>query len=126
MNGHDPDKQDTDAAAGSRALFERSVDRLDVGTGNRLRLMRRKALSGVKPARPAWLIPAGGAGMALLLVGVAWWSPQGVAPDRDSAGTTAIAADGADTAFPSDDDAELYAWLGDAPVAVDKDQAGRL
>lgn len=126
MNGHDPEKQTDDGAAGTRALFERSVDRMDVGTGNRLRLARRKALAGGQPARQGWLVPAGAAAMALLLVGVAWWSPRGVSPGQPSAATAATAVDGTDTVFPSDDEAELYAWLGDAPVAVDKDQAGHL
>lgn len=109
--------------AKSRELFQRSVERIDVAAGNRQRLMRRDALS--RPARSsrAWLLPAGVAGLAVLLVSSALWLPR--SPEQIARATSDNAAVG-DLAISADDDAELYAWLGDSPVAVDPIPGGAL
>jgi hypothetical protein len=130
MNGHDPEQNENNkrtAAVASRALFERSVERLDVGTANRLRLARRDALNSPASigAPRAWT--AAVAASALLALGLAWWLPRstthstGAAPAVVSvpAVSPQASADATDVALSADDDADLYAWLGDAPVAVD-------
>ena len=113
MNGHDPGHgPPPDVLATSRELFESAVGQLDTATGNRLRLMRRHAQSA--PAAPAarWLAPTGAAATVLLVVTLAWWQSRGSEP-----ATVPVAA--AVERFPSEDEAELYAWLGEAPVATD-------
>lgn len=121
MNGHDPDQGIPDEPAGlanSRALFERSVANIDLGTGNRLRLMRRDALAGGQPRRARWLLTAATAS-ALLLASLAWWLPSTPLQTADS---QPAPMEIGDTLLPSEDEAELYAWLGEAPVAVDPAQ----
>lgn len=126
MNGGEPGPGVAGRPAGpakSRELFQRSVERVDVAAGNRLRLMRRDALSRPARASRAWLLPAGVAALAVLLVSSALWLPRSpelivrAAPDNAAVGDLAISAD---------DDSELYAWLGDAPVAVDPMPGGTL
>ena len=52
----------------------------------------------------------------LVIIGLAWWLPRGAGP---SSGSAIVAADNG-IGIPVDDDQEaLYAWLGDAPVAVE-------
>ena len=119
MIGQDPDRTSKDAAPGkaeSRDLFERAVDQLDAATSNRLRLLRREALASASVARPGKLAWSGAGAAAALLLGLAWWSPWTTGPTPTTAPEVAEATD---TVFPLEDDAELYAWLADAPVAVD-------
>lgn len=130
MNGHDPEHHTPGEAAGlaaSRELFERSVERIDVATGNRLRLMRRDALasaalSGRSTARP-WLPAAGLASAALLVVALAFWLPRA---DEQSVATSPDTIELIEAAFPAEDEVDLYAWLGEAPVAVDPPQGETL
>jgi len=119
MNGHDPDQGMPDPAAGlaeSRQLFERSVERIDAATGNRLRLMRRDALAGARPPRARWLAPAATAASVILLASLAWWLPT--TPEQVAALPPEV-LDSGEAILPGDNDAEMYAWLGEAPVAVD-------
>lgn len=120
MNGHDPDHDMPRPPAGltnSRELFERSVERIDAATGNRLRLMRRDALAGARQRRARWLAPGVTAALVLLLAGLAWWLPA--PPEQAAAALPPEILDGGEAVFPGDKDAEMYAWLGEAPVAVD-------
>lgn len=119
MNGHDPDLGTPGPSAGlteSRELFERSVERLDAGTGNRLRLMRRDALASARRPRASWLAPTAAAVSVLLLASLAWWLPS--APEQTAALPPEI-LDGGEAVLQGDIDAQMYAWLGDAPVAID-------
>lgn len=104
------------AAADYRRLFEQSVERIDVGTANRLRLMRRDALAAAPAPRFRGLLAVAMTASVLLLIGLAWWRPM---PSAPSAATPATATDLAALATAGDEDVELYAWLGEAPVAVD-------
>jgi len=128
MNGRDPDHREAGEAAGpaaARDLFERSVERIDVATGNRLRLMRRDALASSMRAPNStrrWL-PAAGLASAALVVTLALLLPREPEPSIAS-GQEPI--DVSETVFPAEDEAELYAWLGEAPVAVDPPQGGTL
>lgn len=95
--------------------FEAAVDSIDAGVGNRLRLMRREALAGTRASKRGWLVPTIAMAAASLAVGLAWRQP--VVPTEST--TTALAVDeAAQLGFPSDAEAELYAWLGEAPVAT--------
>ena len=118
-------RPDTDPTArAARDLFERASDRLDLATANRLRLMRRDALAAPAARRP-WL-PTAAALAGVALFTVLWWRPTGAPstpPPAQSSATAAVPALDGDAV--SDEDAELYAWLGDAPVAPD-DKAGSL
>jgi hypothetical protein len=118
-----------DLDAKARALFERSVEQLDEASVRRLRLARRSALAGRAPV-PRWRAwPAGLAGLAglaaatVLAFGLAWWLPRTrvAAPPAPLARVTAPAAEPADDALlaEGDEDADLYAWLGEAPVAAE-------
>ena len=99
----------------ARQEFEAAVDSIDAGIGNRLRLMRREALAGARAAKRGWLVPSIAMAAAMLAVGLAWRQPA--VPTDPS--TTVLAVDeDAQLGFPSDDEAELYAWLGEAPVAT--------
>lgn len=105
--------KDMDAQA--RVLFERSVQRLDAGAANRLRLARRAALAqdeGRGVGRRA--LPPLLAASAALLLGLAWWLPQ-----RASAPATPAAGAEDMVMVEEADDAELYAWLAEAPVAAE-------
>ena len=109
----------------ARALFERSVRDLDDAAVKRLRLARRAALAGAQESPPAWRgWPAGLATAAVLAVGVAWWWPQPPASVTQQA--PVAAATEADAEEPvlaeAGDDADLYAWLGEAPVASDQSE----
>ena len=102
-------------ATRARQEFNVAVDSIDVGIGNRLRLMRRDALAGPRAPKRGWLLPSIAMAAAILAVGLAWRQPA--LPADPS--TTAITVDeAAPPGFPSDDEAELYAWLGEAPVAT--------
>lgn len=107
----------------ARTLFERSVQQLDEASARRLRLARRSALAGRAPV-PRWpALPAGLAAAALLALGLAWWVPRGsvTEPAPPLARAAAPAVDAAEDVVlaEADEDADLYAWLGEAPVAAD-------
>ena len=116
MTSHDQHDQDPSIADRARASFETAVGSIDAGTGNRLRLMRREALASARSSgRSAWLVPSVAVAAAVLAVGLAWRSPpltpepsDGIDPANDIAALE----------FPSEDEAELYAWLGEGPVAT--------
>ena len=99
----------------ARRLFEQAVDGLDAGAAKRLRLMRREALAGGRPAAGRRWLPAAAFATALLALGLGW---------RLAPPPAAVEAAPAEIALPVDraaeEDAALYAWLGEAPVAVDE------
>jgi hypothetical protein len=110
-----------------RQLFERAVQGLDLGAANRLRLARRAAQAhgaGAAVGRRAWAPALATA--ALLVLGLAWWLPQrSPAPAPTARAPVARAAvpdatDASDLVVESED-ADLYAWLGEAPVAAETD-----
>ena len=121
----------------ARSRFERAVHDLPAATSNRLRLARRDALAGNTPGRrrAGWAIPVGAT--AALLLGIAWWRQApapGPAPGVALPSVTQASASrnpGARQAgssvveLPSEDEAELYAWIADTPVASDA-QGGAL
>ena len=100
---------------GHRQLFEEAVAGLDPATANRLRLMRRQAL-GANLAQPSRrLVPIATFAALALALGLGW---RVAGPE--AARVEAVPADadlGVDLA--SEEDAALYAWLGEAPVAAD-------
>lgn len=122
-------QQDTGDAARSR--FEHAVESLPAATANRLRLARRAALAGKAPAGAArrWAVPLGAA--AALLLGIAWWRQVPVAEPAATVADSAVAqaaasgtmsdskAVSAVVDLPSEDEADLYAWMADTPVAND-------
>jgi hypothetical protein len=117
MKSHHPDNRpptNLGEPAAAREVFERAAEQVDVATRNRLRLMRRQALSANRARPLPWLVPAAA---ALLLVSLAVWPPARTA--RQAATSTPTPAETSETTFPMDDDAELYAWLGDAPVSIE-------
>lgn len=103
----------------ARELFEHASQQLEPATANRLRQARRAALtSSVRVRR---LLPIAAAA-SLLAIALAWWLPRDrtTTPPIDStAGTDAALIE-------SDEDSEIYAWLGDAPVAPEVDNGGPL
>jgi hypothetical protein len=123
MNSHDPRHHDhTLGTARMRELFERASHRVDAAAANRLRRARRDALAPAPQRRLGAWIPAGAAMAAVLAVGVGWWLPE-----RSTVVPSSVAqADAADPAWAVDDDADVYAWLGDAPVAIDSPKEGAL
>ncbi len=102
----------------ARALFERASGRVDAVMSNRLRLLRREALSAPNRAMRR-LVPLL-ATASLLALALAWWQPRSVPlPVKQS--------EAVDSAWiESDEDSELYSWLGDAPVAPDTASGGAL
>lgn len=98
-----------------RALFERASERLDQGMAYRLRRAREAALQGRPAKRPAWGVPAGAFAAAVLALGLAWWLPAG--PGPSTAAPDALAVEDIDALVVAED-AELYAWLAEAPVAA--------
>jgi hypothetical protein len=106
-------------ATKSRAVFEHSVATLDVATANRLRLMRRDTLAQSAPSRfKSFLIPVS-ASFAIAL-GVAIFLPQ------FQASKAVTEQDSVYIAAEDDADAEMLAWLADAPVDVSSDLQGSL
>lgn len=106
-NGQDPVK----------GLFEDAVSSLDAASANRLRLMRRQALSGAQPRRgaPRLLLPVAVLGAAVLALGLAWrFQPAPGGPPPAPVSDAGPVLD-----LPNGEDAALYAWLGEAPVAAD-------
>lgn len=119
MNSQDRQDHAPDAiTARARHLFDRASSQLDARTANTLRLARREALAPSRPMRRGAWIPAGAAMAAVLAVGLSWWLPQQSAVAPTATGELA-AVTAVNPALAVDDDAELYAWLGDAPVAVE-------
>lgn len=120
MNGHEPEHRDRTPRPlpdRARALFELSVVELDAAAGNRLRLLRRAVVGEQRPPGRYRLAAAGASAAVALVLGLAWWRP-GMAPSAPTAAPAALAEPG-ELLLDADDDAELYAWLGDAPVAVE-------
>lgn len=111
MNRPDPI---TDRA---RDLFERASDGLDQGMAFRLRRARHDAQQ-TRPLRRAlpMFVPAGAFAAAALALGLAWWLPQraAVAPADPAVAVGTAELD----ALVIEEDAELYAWLAEAPVAT--------
>ena len=105
-----------------RELFERSVQELDDAAVKRLRLARRAALAGAAPAqaRPlGWT--AGLAAACVLVLGLAWWWPQGATAPQAPVAQAANAPDPEEPVLvEAGEDAELYAWLSEAPVASEE------
>lgn len=98
----------------AKQLFEDAVASLDAGTTNRLRLMRRQALSQPHPRRVGMrLLPAVAFGAALLALSLAWRFESAPTPSPAAADTELALG------LPEDEDAALYAWLGEAPVAAE-------
>jgi hypothetical protein len=123
MNSHEPEANQPSNNAmteKSRTLFARASAQLDPATSNRLGVMRREALAGARPRTPHRWLPLGAAAATLLGIGIGWWLPQrnaAVAPNE-------ISINASDQDLLPEDDAEIYDWLGEAPVAVNDDQAG--
>ena len=109
MSRHDPSIQK------ARALFDRAGDRLDPGMAHRLRLAREAALRPRPATHRSWGLPAGAFAAAVLALGLAWWLPgrPGLAP----AAPDPLAGEELEALVVAED-AELYAWLADAPVAA--------
>lgn len=121
MNEPTSHPQDAVIRARSREAFEQSVADLDQATGNRLRLMRREALARARPQARSWALPFAATAVAVLAIGLAWRA--GLEPGIPAAtGPTAVDEVSAN-GFPTEEDAELYAWLGEAPVAPSKGEA---
>ena len=99
----------------ARRLFDEAVGGIEADTAKRLRLMRREALAGEPPAAGRRWLPAAAFASALLALGLGW---------RVARPPAAVEAAPAEVALPveltAEEDAALYAWLGEAPVAVDE------
>ena len=125
MNGHDADhdvRVDTAGLPGARELFEDSVQRIDPETAMRLRQIRRERLSGPQRTTRPWLIPTAATLAAVLILAMIHWLPAAGTPAAHA--PEAVAVD--DSVYVGDDDAELYAWLGEGPVAVGNSGGGKL
>jgi hypothetical protein len=125
---HGRDGRDQDAARVARALFERAAQAMPAATAARLRQQRTAALRGPAPTSSralAWGLPAGA--MAALLVGLAWWRAM-PAPATTEPGVpdASPAADVVALPAVAPDEADLYAWLAEAPVASDATSEGAL
>ena len=116
-----------DMEARARALFERSVQDMDEAAVKRLRLARRSTLAAPDPGL-RWQPWAGGLAVAsVLALGLAWWWPRAQTPApavpvaATSAAPTSVDPGAEDPVLAeADDDADLYAWLAEAPVAADR------
>jgi hypothetical protein len=124
MSGHDPEENQSlndSITKKSRALFDQASEHPGPATGNRLRLMRRDALAGgTRRAMPYRWLPLGAVAATILGIGMSWWLPQRnaiVAPSEISSNAT-------DQDLLPEDDAEIYDWLGEAPVAVNDGKTG--
>ncbi len=107
----------------ARQAFEQSVAGMDQATGNRLRLMRREALAGARTSPRAWGLPMAAAAAAVLALGLAWRAGMPTPAPAPSASIPGAVDEVSATGFPSEEDADLYAWLGEAPVAPAKGKA---
>ena len=101
-------------AAQARECFGQAVESLDAGAANRLRLLRREALGSPRRRARAWLLPVGAVAATALVATFIWRAPNGAAIPPTH---PIVIEDVAPLEFPSEDEAELYAWLGEAPVA---------
>ena len=117
-----------DMEARARELFERSVQELDETAVKRLRLARRATLAAGEKT-PRW--QGWGAGLAtasVLALGLAWWWPREAAPPQAPLAPVAMHAPAAvaDAEEPvlaeADENADLYAWLAEAPVATEPEE----
>lgn len=125
MNGHDIDHDVRVDPAGlrrARELFEHSVQGIDPATASRLRQIRRELLSDRKRMTRQWLVPAAATLSAVLIVVMFHWLPA--ASTHTARAPETVALD--DSVYAADEDAELYAWLGDAPVSVGNAGGGKL
>lgn len=113
MNGQD---HNDPIASKAKALFDRASARLDTATANRLRLMRRDAQASTARRSLGALLPIGATAAAVLAVGIAWWLPRGEPVVQP---TPAVAIEAAQDAYLTDEDADVYDWLAEAPVATD-------
>jgi hypothetical protein len=113
--------------ADPKTLFEDAVQGLDLATANRLRLARRAVLAGdARASRRAPWLPALAASCALVL-GLAWWLPQRAATPTSAPPPVVAGADDEALDLAQDaEDTELYAWLGEAPVAADENKEQKL
>ena len=99
-----------------KALFEDAVSSVDAASANRLRLMRRQALAGLEPRRgPPDQLPKAHAVAAVSALGLA----KPLQPAPAGAAPAPVADANLTLDLPVDEDAALYAWLGEAPVAAD-------
>jgi hypothetical protein len=105
----------------ARGLFERSVEQLDDAAIRRLRLARRSTLaSGLSPSMRWRAWPAGLAAAGVLALGLAWWWPHAAAKPQAPVAATRASADTEEPVLAeADDDADLYVFLADAPVAAE-------
>ena len=103
----------------ARALFARASERLDQGTAFRLRRAREAALQARPAAARGWRLPAGAFAAAVLALGLAWWLPgrPALAPQDPAP----LAGEDIEALVVAED-AELYAWLAEAPVAAAGDR----
>jgi len=116
MTSQDDNKlADSPISTKARQGFEAAVESIDAGTRNRLRLMRREALAGPRAATHGWLVPSIAVAAAVLAIGLAWRQPP---MPTDPTTPVLAAGEAVQLDFPSEDEAELYAWLGEAPVAT--------
>lgn len=116
MNDQASSSQDEIIRARARESFENSVAGLDHAASNRLRLMRREALCAARAPARVWGLPLAATAVAVLALGLAWrtnTNPAAVPRPAPADAAEEISANG----FPSEEDADLYAWLGEAPVA---------
>ena len=98
----------------ARDLFDRASQRLDQGTAFRLRRAREAALrpQTASTARRFW--PAGAVAASVMTLALAWWIPSRIGPETP--GAAPLASDEIESLVVAED-AELYAWLAEAPVA---------
>lgn len=110
MSQHEHDNPDA-----ARRLFDEAVGGLDADTAKRLRLMRREALAGAQASSGRRWLPAAAFATALLALGLGWRIARPPAPVEVAPAEVALPVD-----LAAEEDAALYAWLGEAPVAVDE------
>lgn len=106
-------------------LYRRQGERVDAATRFELRRIRQAALHGGERRGQRWQWPLAGAALAsALLAAVLVW-PTG---SGDPAAPTAppVLALGAGIETELDQDAEFYAWLASAPIAVDEGERAQL
>lgn len=111
MTSHDP------ITPRARDLFDRASAGLDQGMAFRLRRARHDAQQPQRaPRAGSMLVPAGAFAAAALALGLAWWLPQPSTSAPADGGELAVNAE--IDALVIEEDAELYAWLAEAPVAT--------
>lgn len=120
MTSHEPHRpaDASEVATAARALFERATGNTSAGDRNRLRLMRRNALAraehpGALSGR--WTLPMAMTASALLAGTLGWFS---LAPAGTKQPAVVSSSELEEAVTAADDDAQLYAWLGEGPVAL--------